>query len=393
MMNRCNGWDAGKHAYIQFEPDERVSEKYRAWQGCPTLASTRKGRLFAGWYTGGEYEPCILNYNVLVKSDDGGEHWSAPLLTIGTDEGKKQRKIDIQLWMSPENHLWVMWTVSPYYDTSRPASVRGYLEGERWDYHREFPCTEVMVCKHPDADELVWEEPRYLCDGFTRCQPIQTHSGRIIVPAYDYGGEAYTFRISDDGGQTFTTARAEGKPDTAVYDELTLCEEAPGYVWFLARTNRGVYLRGESHDNGETWSRAEKYEDAPSTRCYIGKLQNGMTVYVRNVDNVRRAGFKIGLSQDGGKTFPHQLVIDDRENVSYPDVVQDEGGNIYVIYDRERDNRHHLDRDTWISGAAKEILLCHVTAEDILSGKPGEKAMLQKIISKGGCHFAPEKQA
>ena len=73
MKNVCNHWAETDCKYINFSPDDSVSEENRAWQGCPTVAVTRKGRLFAGWYTGGAFEPCIHNYNVLVVSDDGGQ--------------------------------------------------------------------------------------------------------------------------------------------------------------------------------------------------------------------------------------------------------------------------------------------------------------------------------
>ena len=42
------------------------------------------------------------------------------------------------------------------------------------------------------------------------------------------------------------------------------------------------------------------------------------------------------ISEDDGETWPYSLLLDRRNNVSYPDVKEDENGNIYVIYDRER---------------------------------------------------------
>ena len=131
IKNICNNWDLRDFAYVNFQPDESLSEAHRAWQGCPTVAVTRAGRIFAGWYTGGVFEPCINNYNVLVKSDDGGKSWSLPILSIHSDYEKRNRNIDIQLWLDFENRLWVMWTASPYYETSKPASIKGFLNGEK----------------------------------------------------------------------------------------------------------------------------------------------------------------------------------------------------------------------------------------------------------------------
>ena len=380
-MNKTENWDVREYPYIDLTPDTSCDESARAWQGCPSVAVTKGGRVFAAWFTGGAFEPCINNYNLLVVSDDGGVNFSSPLLTVGPDRERRNRNIDAQLWIDEQNCLWLMWTVSPYYESSRPASIK---EEVVWDYQREFPFTEVMKCADPDAETLVWSRPRILCEGFTRNKPVRLASGRIIVPAYDYTGDKYTFRISDDGGESFFTTVSEGKPDRCVYDEIALYERTPDELYYIVRTNRGYYLSGVSKDGGNSWSRAEKYEKAPSSRAYIGTLGGGIVAYARNVSDKSRVGIKLCLSEDGGVSFPHEMILDSRERVSYPDVAQDERGNIYVIYDRERDNRIRLDRATWRSDAAKEILLCRVTADDVRSGKLSEGSYLSHVISRAG---------
>lgn len=379
MKNICNNWDLRGYQYINLTPDDSVSEKYRAWQGCPSVAVTKKGRLFAAWYSGGTQEPCIYNYNILVKSDDHGETWSEPILTIATDEKKRLRKIDVELWINQDNSLWVMWTVSPYYETSTPATIKTPFAA---DYHREFPYTEVMICRNPDDETLVWEKPRMMCEGFMRNKPILTSSGRIIAPAYDYSSGQYKLRCSDNGGEDFYSVGIDGKPDIYVFDEITVCERRFGELRFLARTNRGYYVCSDSYDDGDTWTIAREYEKAPGTRCYFGKLKNGMTVYVRNVSNEQRTGIKISLSKDGGDTFPYEMILDERENISYPDLDEDEYGNIYIIYDRERDNRIKLNREIWVSEAAKEILICKITIDDVMRNTLSDGSFLRKVISK-----------
>ncbi len=382
MKHICHNWEPSDFQYINLAPDASVGEENRAWQGCPTIAITQKGRIFAGWYTGGAYEPCFNNYNVLVKSDDGGKSWSFPLVTIHSDYEKRERKIDIQLWVTPENQLWVMWTVSPYYETSKPSSIKAFLEGELWDYHREFYGTEVMICKDPDAEDLVWEKPRFMCKGFMRNKPIRLSNGRIIAPAYEYGSEQYTIRYSDDGGESFYDVSIDGRPRINVYDEPTVCELQDGKVRFLARTNCGCFTYADSFDCGDTWTKAEEYEKAPSSRCHFGKLKNGMIVYVRNVSNEKRIGMKVCLSEDGGDTFPYEMILDDRTDLSYPDFDEDEYGNIYIVYDRERDNRKRLNKETWVSEAAKEILLCKLTIDDVKQNTLSEGSFLRRVVSK-----------
>ena len=67
---------------LNLNPGKEFDENNRFWQGCPTIARTRGGRLYAGWYAGGTREPSLYNYNVLVKSDDNGRTWSRPVLVI-----------------------------------------------------------------------------------------------------------------------------------------------------------------------------------------------------------------------------------------------------------------------------------------------------------------------
>ena len=59
---------------ILFGPgDPKYAESIRLFQGMPTVAVTRGGRIYAGWTSGGNGEPHIENYDLLVYSDDGGK--------------------------------------------------------------------------------------------------------------------------------------------------------------------------------------------------------------------------------------------------------------------------------------------------------------------------------
>ena len=91
---------------------------------------------------------------------------------------------------------------------------------------------------------------------------------------------------------------------------------------------------------------------------------------------------KICLSDDDGKTWPHELVLDDRILLSYPDLEEGEDGYLYIVYDRERDNRLRLNRETWISEAAKEILLSKIKIQDIIDGQLSEGSYTARVISK-----------
>ena len=62
-------------SFLKYPKDPKFAESIRHFQGAPSIAITKGGRIFMGWHTGGIYEPHIDNYNVLIFSDDDGETW------------------------------------------------------------------------------------------------------------------------------------------------------------------------------------------------------------------------------------------------------------------------------------------------------------------------------
>ena len=58
-----------------FITDPEALKKYasenRRWQGIPSIEITKRGRLFAAFYSGTETET-MDNYVIVVKSDGGG---------------------------------------------------------------------------------------------------------------------------------------------------------------------------------------------------------------------------------------------------------------------------------------------------------------------------------
>jgi hypothetical protein len=59
------------------------------------------------------------------------------------------------------------------------------------------------------------------------------------------------------------------------------------------------------------------------------------------------------ISEDGGESWPHKLLLDARENVSYPDLDQTEDGTIHVVFDRDRTG-------------AKDILYARFNEKDVI---------------------------
>lgn len=348
--------------------DEKFAEKRRLFQGCPTLAVTPKGRIYAGWYSGGTCEPHMGNYNLLVYSDDGGESWSMPVLVIPSDKQRLIHALDIQLWTAPDGALHVYWVqnnvkvapeILPQAKKDQPlVAVEGYLFDDF-----VHACWEI-VCRNPDDVTPVFTQPRYLDKGFLRCKPLVMADGTYLNFNYDQTSPDYGYSISADKGETYVH-RYGAKKLTTMFDESMAYTLQNGAVRMLARSSLGFLAESYSYDNGRTWSEARLSDiPNPDTRFYVSRTPSGRVLLVNNDDGRTRTNMSAWLSDDDGKTWAHKCCLDDRDDISYPDA-DFYGGEIYLIYDRER-------------CGAREILFARFTEDDIVRGAD----IRPRVISK-----------
>ena len=344
-------------------PGKEFDVENRFWQGCPTIARTRKGRLYAGWYTGGCQEPSLFNYNLLVRSDDEGLNWSKPILVLNSVPQELLQSLDIQLWIDPAGRLWVFYTQRNY--NYLPQSNPAHLN--LW----------AIRCDDPDADELQWCDPFFIGCGFLRCQPTVLSDGRIFLPAYDWTGEKYQYFVSRDNGETFERCFA-GKKVPTHFDEVMFLERQDRSILLFARTNTGFLGKCESFDGGKSWTDGENTDiPNPSSRFCLLRLKSGRVLLINQMDSKKRTAMTALLSEDDGKTFPYALLLDNGENNSYPDAVQSKDGTIYLIWDRGRQS-------------AREIVCARITEDDILAGKiVDDGSYCYNIVSKA---FLPAKR-
>ena len=361
---------------VQYKPtNAKYDESIREFQGCPTVAVTKGGRVFLGWYSGGTCEPHLENYNYLVYSDDGGKTFGAPLLAIESEKERGVHALDIQLWIAPNGALWVFWVQnnampltrdnefmlwSRQLDTRPVVNSDGYLFPDM--RHTEW----CVVCDDPDAKEPVFSEPRLLDIGFLRCKPLVTHSGRWIFFNYDQLNNTYGYSISDDEGKTFTRHYGTQKIPTS-FDETMAYQKKNGRIRMFARNNQGQIAESTSRDEGMSWSDAQLIGiPSPDTRFYIGRTPSGRIIFVNNDMKEKRQRMSVWLSDDDGTTFPYRKLVDDEGYLlSYPDVDFYEN-KIYLTYDRERTG-------------AKEIRLLIFTEDDVISK---DTELHSQIVSK-----------
>ena len=350
--------------------DAKYEESIRQYQGCPTIAVTRGGRIYLGWYSGGSREPHIENYNILVYSDDNGKTWSSPLLILPSNQELCIHALDIQLWIDPTGVLHVYWVqnnaypvpdVIPERTPTRPVTVvEGYLFADF-----VHACWE-MVCENPDAPDPQFSAPRYLGTGFLRCKPVVLRNGAWLNCNYEQTNTRYAYSMSFDGGKSYERRYGAQKLETP-FDETMAYERMDGSIRMLARTTLGEIGESISCDGGETWTPATLSGiDAPNTRFFVSRTPSGRVLLVHNDDRVDRKNMTLSLSEDDGATWKYNLCIDTRNKISYPDV-DFYDGRIYLTYDRERTG-------------AKEILFASLTEDDIIN----QQVPAIHIVSKPG---------
>ncbi len=344
----------------------------RQWQGIPAIERTGRGRLFACWYSGGKTEE-PGNIIVVEKSDDDGRTWSDGFYTVAHDDGEV-RCFDPALWIDPKGRLWLFWTQS-------------------WMYYDNRDGVWAALCDDPDAENVVFGAPRRLMNGLMLNKPIVTKKEEWLFPAALWSRafsrpwedhpelrdeELANVYASLDEGETFERRGGVDMPERA-FDEHCLVELNNGRLWMTVRTKYGIG-QAFSSDGGRTWENiGPSGHTGPNSRFFVRRLKSGRLIMVNHVNPTyqtspldwnARNNLMAMLSDDDGRTWRGALVLDTRNEISYPDGVQADNGDIYIIYDRER-------------CGAREILMAVFTEEDVLEGRlVSPRGRLRQLVNR-----------
>ena len=230
-------------AIIKYPDDVKYSENIRRFQGCPTIAVTAKGRIFAGWCAGGTGEPQLENYVLLKYSDDLGKTWSQEVLVIPSSYENMVQALDIQLWSAPDGTLRIFWVQNNV--VKEPEKLPEYPKWQIGVTHggylfEDFQHAEwEMICEQPDAEKLTFSPPRFIFHGFMRYKPIVMKNGEWLYSVYDQINPCFQYYITTDGGKTFTHFNG-GKKILSWCDEPMTYQLKDGSLRTLAR--RKPYL-------------------------------------------------------------------------------------------------------------------------------------------------------
>lgn len=334
------------------------------WAGIPSIEATEKGRVFLTFYSGGTKEE-IGNYVLLIRSDDGIQFGEPVAVCFA--EG--YRCYDPCIWIDPLGRLWLTWSRCP----------EDGLFG--------------AICDDPDADEIVFGEEFFIGHNVMMNKPAVLSTGEWAFPiaVWNYGVRALPSHydsditpkgsfmyITNDNGKTFQKlGYADVKNRT--FDEHMFLELNMGVIRVFVRTAYGIGA-ADSYDLGLHWSRSfDTGYKGPNSRFHIRRLPSGRVLLVNHFNYSGRNNLTAMLSEDDGKTFPFRLLLDERDNVSYPDAAVDKNGKIYITYDRERGGFHSRFED--VMKSAREVLTACICEEDIIKGSLVKKDSYLKRVA------------
>ena len=320
-------------------------------QGVASLERTAKGRL---WTVYGRDVESTRNFQILRCSDDDGKTWSKVKVMILPREG--MRAMSPTVWIDPKGRLWFFWGQSV-----------GLQDGRYGVW--------AIMTDNPDAEEPKWSAPRRIGDGILLNKPTVLSNGDWLLPASVWKVDnSIKVHASTDQGKTFTLRGTANVPVPAMRgpDEPMIVERKDGSLWMMVR----VQGMGEtiSRDKGKTWTPVERIAIRhPTTRFFLRRLNSGALLLVKHGgidEKVKREKLMAFVSDDDGKTWKGGLMLDERDDVTYPDGVQAADGKIYIIYDHKRT-------------PDGEILMATFHEDDVRAGRAvTDKVRLRSVISR-----------
>lgn len=336
--------------------DKQVLQSYTAskclWLGVPGIEVTKRGRVFLSFCSGGKTEE-IGNVVLLIRSEDG-INFGDPIAVCVEEQ---HRCFDSCLWIDPLGRLWLIWARYP--DDGVYAAICEDPDAEEPVFGEEFKIgNSIMINKPTVLSTGEWAFPLAVWRKGVQALPGSPDTG--ILPK-----GSFLYMTSDQGKSFRPLGYADVKDRT--FDEHMFLELNNGVLRVFVRTSYGIGA-ADSYDGGFHWGEGfDTGYNGPCSRFFIRRMPSGRILLINHYKFTGRNNLTAMLSEDEGRTFPYRLMLDERNNVAYPDASIDETGRIYLVYDRERGAYEQRFDD--ILKNARELLTASICEEDILQGK------------------------
>lgn len=197
-----------------------------------------------------------------------------------------------------------------------------------------FDCIPMMRVSEDEAK--TWSEPRPCItdrEGYfvlNNNRVIQLNNGRLMfaVALHQSPGDTVFARqgrlwsyYSDDNGTTWTASTEVPNPEEIITQEPGLVELDNGQILMYSRTMSNLQYFSYSEDKGETWSAVEpgnlKSPCSPASIARIPSTGDLLVVWNDNGVDQKRTPLNIGISQDEGKTWINNKILENDPEGSY----------------------------------------------------------------------------
>jgi len=290
----------------------------------PTLVETAPGKLMAAWF--------------------GGPH-----------EGHKE----VSIWMSKlDGNAWdkpMKMTEGIQNDTLRYPCWNPVLfkeqTGKVYLYYKVGPTTRAWWGEYIASDDngSTWGKQTKMPEGIlgpAKNKPVQLKDGTILSPTSNQIGAKWRTWIerSKDHGRSWELIPVDTSTRFDVIQPSILTYK-DGQMQVLCRSKQDYIIQGWSVDGGSTWGEMTKttlYNPNSGTDALT--LKSGLQLLVYNPTEQGKKWYNgreklsVAVSKDG-INWKDILVLEDgkeKEDYSYPAVIQGEDGKVHIAYTYNR---------------------------------------------------------
>lgn len=315
-----------------------------SYQGCPSIGFSGD-TYFAAWQSGGKGEQ-PGNYITVAVSTDAGKNWLQHKLIISSNN-PDVRHFDPMFWHDKAGNLNLTWASSvgmwdggalgAWYVTIKYVNNKIAVTKPKFMFHGVMSTKPTPMGK--DSSKLMFPVSGFIVSSVWNSFPTTPTPGNI------QGASVFE---SDYVGPMLQTPHRIAKLNTTGlaidFAEPMIVSLGNNNYQAIIRTKTGTYT-SKSADDGITWIPPAKFTSLGATtaaKSYFGRLKSGSLLFILN-NSTTRTMLTAYLSKNNGKTWPYKVVLDSREAVSYPDVIQNNAGEIYMVYDHDRTNEQEID--------------------------------------------------
>jgi predicted neuraminidase len=303
------------------EPTERYPQSHAS-----SIISLPNGDLLAAFFAGSR-EKALDVADVICRKPSGSEKWTTPEIihkSEGHSEGNTMFLLDKKgtLWFF-FNTMWKGgWTINKI---RYKKSIDG---GKTW------------------SDPIWFRKP---IGWLIRNHAIILKNGEILVPVYSevLGYKSFVL-ITNNEGKSW---KKYGRVGTTCLQPNVVQLSDDSLLMYCRTAGSGRIFKSTSTDIGRHWSPAEPTQfKNPNAGIDLFRCQSGNFVLVYNDSTTARTPLKVTLSQDEGKTWPYEKILEsDPGEYSYPYVAQASNGVLHLVYTFNRKRIKHVEMDeAWI---------------------------------------------